>query len=60
MGASMNYKDQMILIKESAEELGALRERNRILSLLVYYREAGWLDDAFAHLMVEDICGVAE
>jgi hypothetical protein len=41
----------------AATEKGEVQERNRILAILVRYKNAGWLDDSMAHLLVEDICG---
>jgi len=56
----MNFEEMLEKTKVAAEELGMIKERNRILTLMVYYKEAGWLDEAFAHLMVEDICGAED
>jgi len=35
---------------------GELKERNRILSILVQYKEAGWLDEGLTMLLTDDIC----
>jgi hypothetical protein len=43
-------------IIDLAELNGALAERNRILAILVKYKEAGWLDNALTVLLTDDIC----
>ena len=40
---------------DSAEARGVILERNRILSVLIRFKEAGWLDSALAHLLAEEI-----
>jgi hypothetical protein len=49
-------EEQITRMMELAEMNGALAERNRILAILVKYREAGWLDNALALLLTDDIC----
>jgi hypothetical protein len=39
-----------------ATELGKVKERNRVLKLLIQYKDAGWIDGATASLLSEDIC----
>jgi hypothetical protein len=46
------FKEAMHL----ATELGKIKERNRVLKLLVQYKDAGWVDGATASLLSEDIC----
>ena len=43
-------------IMKLSELNGALRERNRILAILVQYKEAGWLDNGLTMLLTDDIC----
>jgi hypothetical protein len=43
-------------IVQLSELNGVLMERNRILSILVQYKDAGWLDDSLAMLLTDDIC----
>lgn len=38
-----------------ALEHGMIRERNRILTILIKYKEAGWIDDATAFLLAQDV-----
>lgn len=43
-------------LANAAMENGKLKERNRILSILIRYKDAGWLDPSTAVLLAEDIC----
>ena len=38
-----------------AKENGVIKERNRILTILIKYKDAGWIDDATAFLLAQDI-----
>lgn len=42
-------------VKRQANELGVLKERNRVLGILIKYREAGWIDQDTAKLLAEDV-----
>lgn len=48
--------ERLTHIAELAQRNGELAERNRILGILVQYKEAGWLDNALVSLLVDDIC----
>jgi hypothetical protein len=41
---------------ELSTEIGKVRERTRILELILQYKESGWIDDALAALLFDDIC----
>lgn len=49
-------EDKLAQIAELAQRNGALQERTRILSILVEYKEAGWLDGGLTMLLTDDIC----
>lgn len=49
-------KEHLERIVELAQLNGGLKERNRILAILVQYKEAGWLDEGLAMLLTDDIC----
>lgn len=44
--------DQLV---EASQRMGMLRERNRIMTILIQYREAGWIDSATATLLAQDV-----
>ena len=44
--------DQLV---EASQRMGMLRERNRIMAILVKYKNAGWIDSATATLLAQDI-----
>lgn len=52
----MNEHDESIeRLVNVATKNGALQERIRVMAILVQYKRAGWLDEATAHLLSQDI-----
>lgn len=51
-----NYDELISRLATAAEEKGRIKERNRVLAILVRYKKAGWLDDALTLLLTDDIC----
>ena len=51
----MSTPDYQHLI-DLAKMNGVVEERNRVLRIILEYKEAGWIDAALAHLLAEDIC----
>jgi len=50
-----NYDEIIERLTAASTEKGMLQERNRIMAILIKYRRAGWIDNATAHLLAQDI-----
>jgi hypothetical protein len=53
--AMNNYDEIIERLTAASTEKGMLQERNRIMAILIKYRRAGWIDNATAHLLAQDI-----